>query len=168
MAKEKIVGHRNRKEQEEIDKAIAYKQKQTDLVAQIRELEPRIKKIIEIGNLCIENGIRLNEKGIHRKCLYKEDAYETDAIHHQLGFFPNHYKAHPIYACTHYDYIGYRMGGANGGLDFITNGEEVLNISHDKYHDLANKQYPSVEHCEMFLKDFENFERVFYEFIDRL
>ena len=168
FAKEKIVGHKNRKEEEARNKALEYREKQTELIRQIRDLEPRIRKIIEIGNLCIENGINLNKVGTYNKCLYKEDAYETDAIHHQLGFFPNHFRGHPFYSCSHYDYIGYRMGGACGNKDFITDGDIVLDISHDDYHELANRQVPSVNHCQMFLDDFDNFEKVFYEFIERL
>lgn len=167
-AKEKIVSHKNKKEQEKIDKELLYKQKQMELIAKIRELQPRIQKIIEIGNICIENGIVLRKVGTYRKCLYKEDAYETDAIYHQLGFFPNHYHGHPLYKCTHYDYIGYRMGGACGNKDFITNGDEVYDISHDNHYELRGKQIPSVEHCGRFLKDFDNFEKLFYEFIDNL
>ena len=168
LAKEKSVGYKNKKEQEKMDKEIAYQKEHTNLIEQIKELQPRIEKIIEIGNLCIENGINLNTRGTYRKCKYEENAFETDGIYHQLGFYPNHYQGHPIYACSHYDFIGYDMGGACGSINFITNGEIIASTPDHNGFEIKGMDVPLNKHCKMFLEDFPRFEKLFYEFIENL
>jgi len=168
LAKEKIVGFKNKKEQERIDKEIAYQNEQANLIKQIKELQPRIEKIIKIGNLCIENGINLNPRGTYRKCKYEENAFETDGIYHQLGFYPNHYHGHPLYACSHYDFIGYDMGGACGSINFITNGEVIASTPDHNGFEIKGMDVPLNKHCRMFLEEFPRFEKLFYEFIENL
>ena len=168
IARDKIVGHKNRIEQEKLNKEITYKKEQEDLIKQIKDLRPRIEKIIEIGNICIENGICLNKIGTYRKCKYEEDAFETDGIYHQLGFYRNNYQGHPFYQCSHYDYIGYDMGGACGNINFITNGDIVASTPDHDGFEIKGMSRPLNKHCEQFLKDFPKFEKLFYEFIDNL
>ena len=168
FAKEKIVGHKNRLEQEKIDKEIAYQEEHKSLIKQIKELQPRIQKIIEIGNLCIENGINLNKRGTYRKCKYEEDAFETDGIYHQLGFYPNNYQANPLFRCTHYDFIGYDMGGACGNINFITDGDIIASTPDHSGFEIKGMDTPLNKHCKSFLEDFPKFEEAFYKFIDNL
>ncbi len=165
-----LTNRKKRLEQKKIDKENAIQIRKEELVSEIKKLEPRIKKIIEIGNLCLENGINLNPRGT-RKCLYEQNAYETDGIYHQLGFYPNNfqgYHGNPPYQCTHYEYIGYDMGGACGNINFITDGDTVASTPDHNGFEIISMSDPLNRHMEKFLRDFPKFEKVFYEFIERL
>ena len=170
VAMKKISEHKQKLENDELkriqDNNIELKQ----LKNEIRDLKPRIEKIIKIGNICIDNNIILNKIGTYNKCLYKEDNYETDAIYHQLGFYPNAYVSHPLYRCTEYQYIGFVNGGANGNKDFITNGDVIKHVwfrTHEEINEPEDVEL-MIYHCRKFLDKFPIFEKKFYEFIDNL
>ena len=167
-AKEKIISHKIKKEEEKLQKEIAYQNRLEECISEIKDLKPRIQNIIDIGNYCIENGISLNKIGTYNKCKYEEDAFETDGIYHQLGFYRNHYQGHPFYQCSHYDYIGYDMGGACGTVNFITNGDIVAGTPDHDGFEIKGINPPLLKHCEKFLKEFPVFEKVFFEFIENL
>lgn len=168
-AKEIISNFKHKKEVEEEVKKKQYDTKLISAITEIKELKNEIQGIIRIGNLCLTEGIETNpsNKNPYRKCTYEDGSYETDAIDHQLGFYPNSYHRN-ICKCTHYSYIGYRMGGACGNWDFITNGEVVLAVPHeDCYKPQFGDKFktPDLMMCRRFLKDFNNFKEVFYDYI---
>lgn len=170
-AMDKIIGHRKRLEHEKVEKEIAKQVRKKELITEIKKLKPRIQKIIEIGNLCIENGINLNPRGMYKKCLYDQNAFETDGIYHQLGFYANNFQGHhgnPPYQCSHYDYIGYDMGGACGNTNFITDGNTIASTPDHNGYEIIGMSDPLNRHMERFLNDFPKFEKLFYEFIDKL
>ena len=167
QAEEKIINHIQRKRDEEEAKIRVDELELEQLMNEIRKLEPRITDIIIIGNMCREHGIPLRQYGTYRKCTYKDGSYETDGIYHQLGFYPINKPYYKLGPNDKYKYIGIEMGGALGNRDFITNGEIIADTDNDNY-DTSIKYKPSIRHCKRFLKDFEEFEKAFYEFINNL
>ena len=168
-AERKINNHIEKKRRDEEEKHRKEKEKLENLMKEIENLEPRITQMIAIANLCCSNGIKLRKRKRRCECLYENDCYETDGIHHQLGFYPEHFGKHPIDGCTHYDYIGYEMGGACGDKDFITDGFTIASIPNNRNKRLSKgKSKPTIRHCSKFLKDFEKFEKSFYDFINNL
>ena len=167
-AKTKIIKHNAKKIQDKVEKEIHYKAEQEKLIDEIQALQPRIEQILTIGNLCIENGINLRPGMFRKSCKYKNDCFETDGIHHQLGFYPNHYQGHPHYKCSHYEYIGYDMGGACGNINFITNGDTVASTPDHSGFEIKGTSEPIVKHMKRFLRDFPKFEEAFENFIEKL
>ena len=165
-AKNKIIKHRLKLEEKEQAKQIAYEKQKQELIEQIQRLKPRIKKMLELGNLCLENDIDIGKLG--NDALYTNNIFETDGIDHQLGFYTNHFEGYPIYKCSHYDYIGYDMGGFCGDINFITNGDVIA--STPNYEGFAIKEIsdPLVKHMIKFINDFPVFEREFERFINEL
>lgn len=167
QAEEKITNHIQRKREAEEAKIRADELELEQLMKEIRKLEPRITDIIIIGNMCREHGIPLRHYGTYRECTYKDGSYETDGIRHQLGFYPINKPYYKLGPNDKYEYIGIKMGGACGNKDFITNGEIIADIDHEN-HDTSKKYKPSIRHCKEFLEKFEEFEKVFYDFINNL
>ena len=171
-AKMKIINHNNKKKKEKIEKEIENKKQSKYYKEQIRALEPRISKIIEIGNLCLENNIKIwNDVCEHKR--YDENIFETDGINHQLGFFLNHYKAYPIYRCSKYDYIGFYNGGICGDWDFVTNGKDIFEVHEQKdsltrIDNNATFREPTIYQMSKFLEQFNEFEEKFFNFINNL
>lgn len=114
----------------------------------IKELEPRIKQLIEIGGMLIDSD-NIDEK-----------EFETEAIKHRVGF----------YKCTRHDntykYLGIRNGGANGNIDFITDGSIVKGLWFDSRNECPRK--PGLYDYEKFLENFDEFEKKVFDFINNL
>ena len=171
-AKRIIDGYNENERMKKEEQKREYQQKLISTITEIKELKNEIQEIIRIGNLCLTEGIETNpsNKNHYRKCTYEDGAYETDAIDHQLGFYPNSYRIKNG-KCTHYNYIGYRMGGACGNWDFITDGEVVLAVPHEDCYkiEFGDKfKTPDLMMCRRFLKEFNNFQEVFYDYIESL
>lgn len=114
----------------------------------IKELEPRIRQLIEIGGMLIDSD-NIDEK-----------EFETEAIRHRVGF----------YKCTRYDnvykYLGIRNGGANGNIDFITDGSTVKGLWFDSRNEYPGK--PELYDYKKFLENFDEFEKKVFDFINNL
>ncbi len=173
IAKEKIINHNMKKEQEEYKKKQKIKEDTEKYLENIKELQPRIKKIIEIGNLCIQNNISIGHKPCSDKRTYKEKCFETEGIRHQLGFYPNNRQGYPTYKCLHYDYIGIMNGGFCGDWDFLVNDKEIFEVKEeDRYtpalDHTSTYRKPTIRQMKKFLNQFDEFETEFYKFIENL
>lgn len=173
IAKEKIINHNIKKEKEKQKKETQKKNTEKQYIKQIEELKPRIKKIIDIGNLCIENNIFIGDKGSDKR-TYKDKCFETEGIRHQLGFYPNNFQGYPIYKCSHYEYIGIINGGFCGEWDFVINEKEMFEVKQekDRYTPKLNSnsiyRKPTIKQMSNFVKQFYEFEKEFYKFIENL
>lgn len=170
IAKQKIQNHNIQKENAKQEALRKEELKHQELITEIKKLEQRINEIIEIGNLCLKNNIKIwHTYGMsHNTAKYKYGVFDTDGIYHQLGFYPNNHSLQSNKS-SHYDFIGYMMGGANGNIDFVTNGNIIASVPHrDHGFEILKYGKPTNEHMKKFLKDFPLFEEKFYEFINKL
>lgn len=168
-AKDKILAHNKRIQDARIQKALEKEKETEKLIAEIKALKPRIKQIIEIGNLCLENNIPIWKRyGVScNDADYKKGVFDTDGIRHQLGFYPNNHNR-TTNRSSHYDYIGYIMGGACGNRDFITDGDLIADTPNRNKFAISSINEPSIKNMKKFLKDFPKFEKAFYDFINKL
>lgn len=173
-AKNKIINHNVKIEKEKQKKEQKRKTEEKKCLEKIKKLQPRIKQIIEIGNLCIENNIFIGHKPCSDKRTYKEKCFETEGIKHQLGFYPNNMQGYPVYKCLYYDYIGIINGGFCGDWDFLINDKEILEIKQEKdkhtpaLDHTSTYRKPTIRQMTKFLNQFDEFEREFYKFIENL
>lgn len=152
----------------ELEKKMAIKMEREDLIAKVRCLKPRIDELIETANECIEYGICINEYG--KSFNYYVDEYEkgtfvTNGWSHKVGFIQKsngYYKGKRVYNTI--KYIGIDNGGANGCYDFRTDGYSVQYI-HEKNED--DRKIPSIYDLKKFLNGFDEFEKKFYEYVDK-
>ena len=97
----KIINNHNvKKEEEERKKEEKAQQEYDKCYNEIQELQPRIEKIIAIGNMCIENDIKLNSRMRGSRQFskkYVNNEFVTDAIYHYLGFYHNYYIVFLLY-----------------------------------------------------------------------
>ena len=80
-------GAKERNEQQAKQKALL--QEITDYENKIRELQPRIAKLIETANACIENGISIANR---KKDKYEDNDFLADMGSHKLGFYKSERK----------------------------------------------------------------------------
>lgn len=160
-----ILNHNQKIEDERLKMENEKRETEKKLKKEIRNLLPRITQIIEIGNLCLKNNIEIGQTPSQKRYSYENNIFETDGIHHQLGFYRRRYPSWK-YPNDSYDCIGYMMGGACGDKDFITNGDFIFNIEHKKPSIIKNDL--SIRHMKKFLNEFETFESEFYKFIENL
>lgn len=136
-----------------------------DIRGSIYSLRYRIDKILETANACIQYDIPIwkDTMNIHVEAKYENGCFETDGIYHQLGLINIHNK-HGDPKPEKYEWIGYQMGGACGCYDFWTNGRECYDVNENNRDD--KNIYPALKHMEKFERDFENFEKKFFAYID--
>ena len=160
-----IKNHNEKLENERLRIEREHQETKDKLVNEIKNLQPRIQQIIKIGNLCLKNDIEIGQTPSSKRCSYENNMFETDGIHHQLGFYR---KRYPVWRFPNdlYDCIGYKMGGVCGNKDFITDGNFIFNVEHDNPTKIKNDL--SIRHMKKFLNEFETFETKFYEFIENL
>lgn len=164
-AKEKIAQHNENIKKEKEEKQKLEEEEYNKYFNMIRELQPRIENIIEIGNMCVENNIKLNSRmrGSDRfSSKYRYNEFITDGIYHYLGFYPENREY------EHFTFIGYKMGGACGGTNFITNGEIIASTPDYNRYEIKSMSNPLTKHMKKFVKDFPEFEKTFYKFVDNL
>lgn len=160
---DKMKDYKQRKDNEEYWAKVNRQKAEDEAYRNICGLKDRIQKILKVGNACIEYDIPI-WKDTHNltKALYENGCFETDGIYHQLGFINLHNK-YGDPKPTEYKYIGFRMGGDCGYLDFWTNGIETWDVNESNRED---KRIASLEHMEKFLAKFDEFEREFYKYIE--
>lgn len=129
----------------------------------IKALAPRIKQLMEIAVALLKNNIPLGKRGTTITGSY-DDAFETDGIHHGLGFFFRYERGYKYLVG-----IGIKGGGCCGkDLAVNKDGDMVVKID-PHYHsymyfgfnDYCNK-------CKTFLQKFDDFEKNVNDYVDNL
>ena len=125
-----------------IAKEIAKQNEKQALIDLIATYADRIKAIIEVGSKLVENKMPLG----------KQSCFESGFINHQFGFVT---EGSRILSPDIWKIIGIgSVGGGYCGNDLIANenGEVV--------------SYSGRYNCESWTKDFEQFEKDFYNYVD--
>lgn len=150
MIDRKVGNDKEKERQKEIE---IQKRKET-VLAKIAELKPRIDDLIKLANYAKDNGINFNNKGWGGHEGYDTGMFYTNTWSHLVGFVHNN----PITV------LGIDAGGACGNVDFRTNGEITVGVIEDKKEIVE----PKLWHMEKFIKNFDEFEREFYAYIEKV
>ena len=121
---------------------------------QIEALKQRIDDLIKLANYAEDNGINFNKAGCGGHEGYDTGMFYTNSWSHLVGFV----KGNPI------TMLGINAGGACGNVDFRTNGEHTFGLVKDTDKIVA----PKLSHMENFIKKFDEFEREFYAYIEKV
>ena len=128
----------------------------------IKSLSPRLTELIKIGDALLENSILFGKR--KEATIGYDEEFITNGITHKLGFYFKYSKDNsPLIG------IGIKGGGCCGN-DLAVNEEGDMVVKIDPhfhsymyfgYNDYCNK-------CKQFLKDFDEFEKRVYEYVDNL
>lgn len=123
-------------------------------LAKIKELRPRIDDLIKLANYAKDNGIDFNKRGWGGHEGYDTGMFYTNSWSHLVGFV----NRDPI------TLLGIDAGGACGDVDFRTNGEHTFGLNRNTMTIVE----PSLYRMENFIKKFDEFEREFYAYIEKV
>ena len=155
-------------EEQKLKDDIAKEIQRQKLITQIIAKGDRIRALIEVGNNCAQKGMMPEARMLSDNRV--KDTFCTDGIHHEVGFWHEGYRYTKTYSIR---YVGFENGGANGVYDFYTDGVDIFEEHEDansKYFDerrYPKRRQPTIEHMQKFLRDFDAFEKMFYEWFDK-
>lgn len=136
-------------EEEEFAKLQKYESEYEECIQKIKALRERITDLLKVANYAMDNGISL-KYGDVLYGNYDNGDFFSNFWSHRLGLMDN----------TH---LGYRAGGACGDIDFYTNGDDIYG-----YHTTKKERVsPKMHHMKNFINCFDEFEKKFYEYIDK-
>lgn len=135
---------------------IAAEHHRQSLLDQIRVMKPDIDNLIKVAKAAQEAGIPL-EVGYMANHTYENGDFFTDAMTHKVGFVQASITSKEIIG------VGFEAGGCCGQYDFFTNGSVICDKNRDNGHD----REASTGHLEKFIEKFPEFERAFYDYIEK-
>ena len=150
MIDKKVGNDKDRARQKEIET----KNRFDIALAKIKELKPRIDDLIKLANYAKGNGIDFNKRGWGGHEGYDTGMFCTNSWSHLVGFV----NRNPI------KLLGIDAGGVCGDVDFRTNGEYTFGLNRNTMAIVE----PSLYHMENFIKKFDEFEREFYAYIEKV
>lgn len=126
------------------------------LLDQIWVMKPDIDNLVKVAKAAQEAGIPL-KVGYMANHTYENGDFFTDATTHKVGFVPISFNNKIIIG------VGFEGGGCCGQYDFFTDGFAI----YDRNRDNGFSRKASTEHLEKFIKEFPEFERAFYDYIEK-
>lgn len=152
----KMVEDKKKSEEKEI-----LKEKEIgELMKETEKLFGRVKDIIRLGKYCMDNNLKFPNGKYHEYDNYHND-FESDGIRHYFGFLGRNKFDNKVDEI----HIGWENGGFCGNWDVYCDGNELW-LQHEK--DKTRKKIDDVHIVKRFVKDFEEFERNFYEWFDEM
>lgn len=146
----------------EEEKAQLEAKERNALEERVKELYPRIKDIIRLGVYCKSHNIKY-PNGKYLKNTTKDsffNDFESDGIRHYFGFVgKDGSRSHNAEL-----HVGWINSGFCGPWDVHCDGDRLW-LQHEKDENLQ-KPIDSPETLGQFIKDFEVFEKNFYEWFD--
>ena len=137
---------------------IAAEHHRQSLLDRIRVMKPDIDNLIKVAETAREAGIPLRVKFPDTNFTYENGDFFTDAMTHKVGFVPTSFNNKAIIG------VGFEGGGCCGQYDFFTNGSVICDKNRDNGHD----REASTEHLEKFIEKFPEFEKAFYDYIEKV
>ena len=137
---------------------IAAEHHRQSLLDQIRVMKPDIDNLIKVAETAREAGIPLLVSCDCFNPSYERGDFFTDAMTHKVGFVPTSFTDKSIIG------VGFEGGGCCGQYDFFTNGLVICDKNRDNGHD----REASTEHLEKFIEKFPEFEKAFYDYIEKV
>lgn len=137
---------------------VAAEHHRQSLLDQIRVMKPDIDNLVKVAETAREAGIPIQVKFPDTNFTYENGDFFTDAMTHKIGFITSSLISGGIAA------VGFEGGGYCGNYDFITNGSVIYDRNRDNGHD----REATTEHLEKFIEKFPEFERAFYDYIEKV
>ena len=136
---------------------IAAEHHRQSLLDRIRVMKPDIDNLVKVAETAREAGIPLQVSFDRFDSSYERGDFFTDAMTHKVGFVPTSFINKAIIG------VGFEGGGCCGQYDFFTNGSVICDKNRDNGHD----REASTKHLEKFIEKFPEFEKAFYDYIER-
>ena len=136
---------------------IAAEHHRQSLLDQIRVMKPDIDNLIKVAKAAQEAKIPL-KVGYMTDRIYENGDFFADATTHKIGFFQTSFNDKAIVG------VGFEGGGCCGRYDFFTDGSAIFDKNRDNGHD----REASTEHLEKFIEKFPEFEKAFYDYINKV
>lgn len=152
----KIENYKNATAERAEQERIAAEHHRQSLLDQIQVMKPDIDNLVKVAKAAQEAGIPLRS-GYMIDHTYENGDFFTDAMTHKVGFVPTSFINKAIIG------IGFEGGGCCGQYDFFTNGSVICDKNRDNGHD----REASTEHLEKFIEKFPEFEKAFYDYIEK-
>lgn len=143
------------------EKELLKKQEINNAMEDVSKLFDRVRDIIRLGEYCRNNNIKFPNGEYHRYYELHYNDFESDGIRHYFGFIvENGY-------CSHGGkiHVGWNNGGFCGVWDVHCDGNKLW-LQHEN-NKSNKKEVDSLAIIKRFIKDFEEFEKNFYEWFDR-
>ena len=137
---------------------IAAEHHRQSLLDRIRVMKPDIDNLVKVAETAREAGIPLIVSCDCFNPSYERGDFFTDAMTHKVGFVPTSFNNKAIIG------VGFEGGGCCGQYDFFTNGSVICDKNRDNGHD----REASTEHLEKFIEKFPEFEKAFYDYIEKV
>ena len=150
-----IAEFAKRRDVEKMTKEMELLRQAEECKTKIRALEPRIDELLEVGNACVKNNIPLEGSAWGGHEGYDTHQFITNRWSHLVGFVDRK---------NGFAYLGIDAGGACGKYDFRTNGIDI----YDVHEETKEKIAPSLYHMVKFLEKFDEFEKEFYAYVDKV
>ena len=128
------------------------------LLDQIRVMTPDIDNLVKVAETAREAGIPLLVSCDCFNPSYERGDFFTDAMTHKVGFVPTSFNNKAIIG------VGFEGGGCCGQYDFFTDGIAI----YDRNRDNGFSREASTEHLEKFIEKFPEFEKAFYDYIEKV
>ena len=135
---------------------VAAEHHRQSLLDRIRVMKPDIDNLIKIAKAAQEAGIPL-KVGYMANHTYENGDFFTDAMTHKVGFVQASITSKEIIG------VGFEAGGCCGVYDFFTDGVAIYDKNRSNGHD----REASTEHLEKFIEKFPEFEKAFYDYIEK-
>lgn len=148
-----IVAFAERKEEAERQKEIARIDRIEKYKEKIHELKPRIDELLKVGNACLEYNIPLEGKEWGGHEGYDTHQFITNSWSHLLGFVSR--RDQFTRSRISFTHLGI-MGGGACNYNLETDGNKI-EVSGDIEYILHR-----------FIKDFDEFEAEFYNYVDKI
>ena len=153
----KIENYKNQTAERAEQERIAAEHHRQSLLDRIRVMKPDIDNLIKVAETAREAGIPLLVSCDCFNPSYERGDFFTDAMTHKVGFVPTSFNNKTIIG------VGFEGGGYCGQYDFFTDGVAI----YDRNRDNGRDREASTEHLEKFIEKFPEFEKAFYEYIER-
>lgn len=136
---------------------IAAEHHRQSLLDRIRVMKPDIDNLIKVAKAAREAGISLRS-GYMIDHTYENGDFFADASTHKVGFVQSSITNREIIG------VGFEGGGCCGSYNFFTDGVTICDKNRENGHD----REATTEHLEKFIKKFPEFERAFYDYIEKV
>ena len=153
----KIENYKNQTAERAEQERIAAEHHRQSLLDRIRVMKPDIDNLVKVAETAREAGIPLLVSSFCFNPSYERGDFFTDAMTHKVGFVPTSFTDKSIIG------VGFEGGGCCGQYDFFTNGSVICDKNRDNGHD----REASTEHLEKFIEKFPEFEKAFYDYIEK-
>lgn len=153
----KIENYKTQTAERAEQERIAAEHHRQSLLDRIRVMKPDIDNLIKVAETAREAGIPLLVSFDCFNPSYERGDFFTDAMTHKVGFVPTSFNNKAIIG------VGFEGSGYCGQYDFFTDGVAI----YDKNRDNGFSREASTEHLEKFIEKFPEFERAFYDYIEK-